>query len=138
MLQETRHGQADGTTRAGRVKSDADDYRYFPEPDLVPVAPSREWVETIRASLPEMPAAKRRRLKKEWQLADDEMRDVVNAGALELIEATVLAGSSGQSARKWWMGELAAQPRIVRSPLRSCRYRRSRWPSCRAWWIPGG
>ena len=107
VLQETRHGQADGTTRAGRVKSDADDYRYFPEPDLVPVAPSREWVETIRASLPEMPAAKRRRLKKEWQLADDEMRDVVNAGALELIEATVLAGSSGQSARKWWMGELA-------------------------------
>ena len=107
IQQETRHGQADGTTRAGRVKSDADDYRYFPEPDLVPVAPSREWVETIRASLPEMPAAKRRRLKKEWQLADDEMRDVVNAGALELIEATVLAGSSGQSARKWWMGELA-------------------------------
>ena len=42
VLQETRHGQADGTTRAGRVKSDADDYRYFPEPDLVPVAPSRE------------------------------------------------------------------------------------------------
>ena len=107
IQQETRHGQADGTTRAGRVKSDADDYRYFPEPDLVPVAPSREWVETIRASLPEMPAAKRRRLKKEWRLADDEMRDVVNAGALELIEATVLAGSSGQSARKWWMGELA-------------------------------
>ena len=107
IQQETRHGQADGTTRAGRVKSDADDYRYFPEPDLVPVAPSREWVETIRASLPEMPAAKRRRLKKQWQLADDEMRDVVNAGALELIEVTVLAGSSGQSARKWWMGELA-------------------------------
>ena len=107
VLQETRHGQADGTTRAGRVKSDADDYRYFPEPDLVPVAPAREWVEQIRAALPELPAARRRRLKAEWGLADDEMRDVVNAGALELIEATVLAGSSGQAARKWWMGELA-------------------------------
>ncbi|WP_196717405.1 Asp-tRNA(Asn)/Glu-tRNA(Gln) amidotransferase subunit GatB [Actinomyces trachealis] len=107
VLQETRHGQADGTTRAGRVKSDADDYRYFPEPDLVPVAPSRQWVEEIRAALPELPAAKRRRLKAEWGLADDEMRDVVNAGALELIEATVVAGTTGQAARKWWMGELA-------------------------------
>nr|WP_314926722.1 Asp-tRNA(Asn)/Glu-tRNA(Gln) amidotransferase subunit GatB [uncultured Actinomyces sp.] len=113
--QETRHSQADGTTRAGRVKSDSDDYRYFPEPDLVPVAPSREWVEEIRAALPEMPAAKRRRLKKEWALADDEMRDVVNAGAMELIEATVLAGTRGQAARKWWMGELsrAAKDREV-------------------------
>ena len=101
--------------RPGRVKSDSDDYRYFPEPDLVPVAPSREWVEEIRAALPEMPAAKRRRLKKEWALADDEMRDVVNAGAMELIEATVLAGTSGQAARKWWMGELsrAAKDREV-------------------------
>lgn len=107
VLQETRHGQADGTTRPGRVKSDADDYRYFPEPDLVPVAPSREWVEQIRGALPEMPAAKRRRLKGEWGLADEEMRDVVNAGALDLIEATALAGCSGQAARKWWMGELA-------------------------------
>ena len=107
VLQETRHGQADGTTRAGRVKSDADDYRYFPEPDLVPVAPAREWVEQIRAALPEFPAARRRRLKAEWGLADDEMRDVVNAGALDLIEATVAAGTSGQAARKWWMGELA-------------------------------
>ena len=99
VLQETRHGQADGTTRAGRVKSDADDYRYFPEPDLVPVAPSREWVEEIRAGLPEMPAAKRRRLKAEWGLSDTEMRDVVNAGALELIEATAAAGITGQA---WW------------------------------------
>ena len=107
VLQETRHGQADGTTRAGRVKSDADDYRYFPEPDLVPVAPSREWVEQIREGLPEMPAAKRRRLKVEWSLSDTEMRDVVNAGALERIEATAAAGTTGQAARKWWMGELS-------------------------------
>ena len=107
VLQETRHGQADGTTRAGRVKSDADDYRYFPEPGLVPVAPSREWVEQIREGLPEMPAAKRRRLKVEWSLSDTEMRDVVNAGALELIEATAAAGTTGQAARKWWMGELS-------------------------------
>ena len=117
VLQETRHGQADGTTRAGRVKSDADDYRYFPEPDLVPVAPGREWVEEIRSALPELPAARRRRLKAEWGLADDEMRDVVNAGALDLIEATVAAGASGQAARKWWMGELARAAKDLETAL---------------------
>ena len=117
VLQETRHGQADGTTRAGRVKSDADDYRYFPEPDLVPVAPSREWVEEIRAGLPEMPAAKRRRLKAEWALSDTEMRDVVNAGALDLIEATAAAGITGQAARKWWMGELSRRAKEQETAL---------------------
>jgi len=108
VVQETRHWHEDtGTTTAGRVKSDADDYRYFPEPDLVPVAPSRDWVEEIRAGLPELPQERRRRLQAEWGYADAEMRDAVNAGALDLIEATVAAGTSPAGARKWWMGELA-------------------------------
>ncbi|MCG7307909.1 Asp-tRNA(Asn)/Glu-tRNA(Gln) amidotransferase subunit GatB [Brachybacterium sp. ACRRE] len=108
VVQETRHfHEEDGHTSAGRVKSDAEDYRYFPEPDLVPVAPSREWVEELQANLPELPAARRRRLREEWGFSDLEMRDVINAGALEAIEATVVAGASAQSARKWWMGELA-------------------------------
>ncbi|MGO1286785.1 MAG: Asp-tRNA(Asn)/Glu-tRNA(Gln) amidotransferase subunit GatB, partial [Brachybacterium sp.] len=94
---------------SGRPKSDAEDYRYFPEPDLVPVAPSREWVEEIRTSLPELPAARRRRLLGEWGFSDLEMRDVINADALDLIEATVASGASAQSARKWWMGELARE-----------------------------
>jgi aspartyl-tRNA(Asn)/glutamyl-tRNA(Gln) amidotransferase subunit B len=108
VIQETRHFHEDtGTTSSGRVKSDAEDYRYFPEPDLVPVAPSREWVEEIRAGLPELPAARRRRLQADWGYADAEMRDVVNAGAVDLIEATVVAGATPAAARKWWMGELA-------------------------------
>ncbi|MGC5617500.1 Asp-tRNA(Asn)/Glu-tRNA(Gln) amidotransferase subunit GatB [Georgenia sp. Z1491] len=108
ITQETRHWHEDtGTTSAGRVKSDAEDYRYFPEPDLVPVAPSREWVEELRAALPELPALRRRRLIGEWGFSEPEMRDAVNAGALDLIEATVSAGASPASARKWWMGELA-------------------------------
>ncbi len=108
IVQETRHWHEDtGTTTSGRVKSDAEDYRYFPEPDLVPVEPSRAWVEEIRATLPELPQARRRRLQTEWGYADAEMRDVVNAGAIELIEATIAAGSSPAAARKWWMGELA-------------------------------
>ena len=108
VLQETRHfHEEDGTTSSGREKSDAEDYRYFPEPDLVPVVPSEEWVESLRAGLPELPVAKRRRLREQWGFADKEMRDVINAGALELIEATVEAGTDPAAARKWWMGELA-------------------------------
>jgi aspartyl-tRNA(Asn)/glutamyl-tRNA(Gln) amidotransferase subunit B len=107
ILQETRHWHEDsGTTSPGRVKSDAEDYRYFPEPDLVPLSPSREWVEEIRASLPEAPGARRRRLQRDWGFTDAEMRDVVNAGAAELIEATVAAGATPAAARKWWLGEL--------------------------------
>lgn len=108
VVQETRHWHEDtGTTSPGRPKSDAEDYRYFPEPDLVPLAPSREWVEQIRAALPELPSVRRRRLQTEWGYSDAEMRDVINAGALDLIEATAAAGAQPAAARKWWMGELA-------------------------------
>lgn len=108
ILQETRHFQeSDGSTLPGRPKSDADDYRYFPEPDLVPLAPSREWVEELRESLPELPVEKRRRLLGEWGVSDMEMRDIVNAGALALIEDSVKAGATSAGARKWWMGELS-------------------------------
>ena len=108
VLQETRHfHEEDGSTSSGREKSDSEDYRYFPEPDLVPIRPDRAWVEELRASLPELPIARRRRLRAEWGYADKEMRDVINAGALELIEATVGAGCGPASARKWWMGEIS-------------------------------
>ncbi|CAM4128061.1 MULTISPECIES: Asp-tRNA(Asn)/Glu-tRNA(Gln) amidotransferase subunit GatB [Helcobacillus] len=108
VVQETRHFHDEtGETSPGRVKTDAEDYRYFPEPDLVPVAPSRDWVEQLRSTLPELPAARRRRLIGEWGFSDFEMRDVINAGALDLIQETVDAGAKPQAARKWWMGELA-------------------------------
>jgi aspartyl-tRNA(Asn)/glutamyl-tRNA(Gln) amidotransferase subunit B len=108
IVQETRHWHEDtGVTTSGREKSDAEDYRYFPEPDLVPIAPERSWVETLRATLPEPPAQRRRRLQREWGFSDLEMRDVLNAGASDLIEATVAAGTTPAAARKWWGGELA-------------------------------
>ncbi|MBZ4496985.1 Asp-tRNA(Asn)/Glu-tRNA(Gln) amidotransferase subunit GatB [Dermacoccus sp. Tok2021] len=108
ILQETRHWHEDtGVTTSGRPKSDADDYRYFPEPDLVPVAPSRELVEQLRATLPEPPAERRKRLQGEWGFSDLEMRDVYNAGAVETIEETIAAGASAAGARKWWTGEIA-------------------------------
>jgi aspartyl-tRNA(Asn)/glutamyl-tRNA(Gln) amidotransferase subunit B len=108
VVQETRHFHEDtGTTSPGREKSDAEDYRYFPEPDLAPVAPPRAWVEQLRATLPEPPAERRRRLQGEWGFSDLEMRDTVGAGALELVASTIDAGASPQSARKWWLSELA-------------------------------
>jgi aspartyl-tRNA(Asn)/glutamyl-tRNA(Gln) amidotransferase subunit B len=108
VLQETRHWHEDtGITTSGREKSDAEDYRYFPEPDLVPVAPSRAWVEELRATLPENPTARRARLQAEWGFSDLEMRDTVGAGALDAIEQTIAVGTSPQAARKWWLGELA-------------------------------
>ncbi|XVX21440.1 Asp-tRNA(Asn)/Glu-tRNA(Gln) amidotransferase subunit GatB [Actinomycetota bacterium] len=108
VTQETRHWHEDtGITTSGREKSDAEDYRYFPEPDLVPVAPTRETVEALRATLPEPPAQRRKRLQSDWGYSDLEMRDVVNAGATELIEETVSAGAAPAGARKWWMGEVS-------------------------------
>jgi aspartyl-tRNA(Asn)/glutamyl-tRNA(Gln) amidotransferase subunit B len=108
IVQETRHWQEDsGTTTSGRPKSDADDYRYFPEPDLVPVAPDAAWVEQLRGTLPEPPTQRRRRLQSDWGFTDLQMRDLVNAGATELVEATVAAGAAPSAARKWWSGELA-------------------------------
>jgi aspartyl-tRNA(Asn)/glutamyl-tRNA(Gln) amidotransferase subunit B len=108
VVQETRHfHESNGTTTAGRSKEEAQDYRYFPEPDLVPVAPDRDWVEQIRAALPELPAARRIRQQAEWGLSDQDMTSLANAGALDLMGATVTAGAAAADARKWWLGELA-------------------------------
>lgn len=105
--QETRHWHEEGHTTAGRSKEQAEDYRYFPEPDLVPVAPSRDWVEQLRNTLPEPPDVKRKRLRAQWGFAEQEFADIINAGALDVIEATVAAGSTPTAARKWWLSELA-------------------------------
>lgn len=108
IIQETRHWHEDtGTTSPGRPKSDADDYRYFPEPDLLPIRPSRALVDQLRAALPEPPAVERRRLKAEWGFSDVDFQSVVNAGLLVEVRETIEAGVGPQSARKWWMGELS-------------------------------
>ncbi|MEO8851678.1 MAG: Asp-tRNA(Asn)/Glu-tRNA(Gln) amidotransferase subunit GatB [Allobranchiibius sp.] len=118
IFQETRHWHENtGVTTSGRPKSDADDYRYFPEPDLVPIAPSREYVERLRATLPEQPELRRRRLQQDWGYSDLEMRDVLNAGATELIEQTVADGASPAAARKWWTGEIARRANAEARPI---------------------
>lgn len=108
IIQETRHWHEDtGRTSAGRPKSDADDYRYMPEPDLLPVEPSAELIAELRDALPEPPVQRRRRLRQEWGFSDLEFRDIINANLLDEIDATIAAGASADAARKWWMGEVA-------------------------------
>jgi aspartyl-tRNA(Asn)/glutamyl-tRNA(Gln) amidotransferase subunit B len=118
IIQETRHFHEDtGTTTSGRSKEEAQDYRYFPEPDLVPVAPSRDWVEQIRAELPELPAARWARLQAEWALSEADMTALRNAAALDLVAETVAAGASPADARKWWLGELARRANAAGTDL---------------------
>ncbi|MEU3651056.1 Asp-tRNA(Asn)/Glu-tRNA(Gln) amidotransferase subunit GatB [Lentzea sp. NPDC034063] len=110
VTQETRHfDESSGTTSPGRKKETAEDYRYFPEPDLVPIAPSREWVEELRLTLPELPWERRARIQKDWNLTDEVLRDLVNANALDVIIATVEAGAKPDEARSWWVSYLAQQ-----------------------------
>ncbi len=110
VIQETRHFQeADGTTSPGRRKETAEDYRYFPEPDLEPIAPDAAWVEELRATLPELPWLRRARIQADWGVSDEEMRDLVNAGALDLVIATTEAGAPASEARSWWVAYLAQQ-----------------------------
>ncbi|MFI0468206.1 Asp-tRNA(Asn)/Glu-tRNA(Gln) amidotransferase subunit GatB [Saccharopolyspora sp. 5N102] len=110
ILQETRHfDESTGTTSAGRRKETSEDYRYFPEPDLVPIAPARQWVEELSKTLPEMPWERRKRAQEDWGLSDEELRDLVNAGALELVAQTVDAGAPSGDARSWWVSYLAQQ-----------------------------
>jgi aspartyl-tRNA(Asn)/glutamyl-tRNA(Gln) amidotransferase subunit B len=107
VVQETRHFHEDtGITTPGRSKEQAEDYRYFPEPDLVPIAPAPEWVAELKASLPEQPSLRRARLAQSWGIGDFEMESLVNAGVLELVEESIAAGVTPDAARKWWAGEL--------------------------------
>ncbi len=114
IKQETRHfEEASGTTRPGRSKETAEDYRYFPEPDLVPIAPDPAWVEELRATLPELPWVRRDRLQADWGLTDLEMRDLVAAEAVELVAATVAAGASPAEARSWWSAYLGQKANVA-------------------------
>jgi aspartyl-tRNA(Asn)/glutamyl-tRNA(Gln) amidotransferase subunit B len=110
ITQETRHYEEAGqTTRPGRTKETAEDYRYFPEPDLVPIAPARDWVDELRKTLPELPWERRKRVQVEWGLSDPELRDLVNIGAIDLIASTVDFGATPSEARSWWTSYLVQQ-----------------------------
>jgi aspartyl-tRNA(Asn)/glutamyl-tRNA(Gln) amidotransferase subunit B len=101
VVQETRHwDEAGGRTLSGRSKEEAHDYRYFPEPDLVPVAPTEELRAKVRASMPELPADRRARLIADWGIKDDDAYVLVDApGLADYAEKAVAALNGGGSAR---------------------------------------
>ena len=108
IIQETRHFlEESGQTRPGRSKEQAEDYRYFPEPDLVPVVPDAKWIEELKKTLPEKPADRRKRLQTTWSVPDKEMAAMVNAELLDTVEETVLLGADPTKARSWWLGEIS-------------------------------
>jgi aspartyl-tRNA(Asn)/glutamyl-tRNA(Gln) amidotransferase subunit B len=101
VKQETRHWDEDaGQTRPGRSKEEPDDYRYFPEPDLVPVAPTSELREQVRTTMPELPAARRDRLVSEWGISEHDARVLLGLpGLADYAEKAVLALNGGGSAK---------------------------------------
>ncbi|MCW2542805.1 MAG: glutamyl-tRNA(Gln) amidotransferase, subunit [Frankiales bacterium] len=108
IVQETRHFHEDtGMSTSGRSKEEATDYRYFPEPDLVPIAPDPAWVAALKAALPEAPSVRRRKLTDELGLSAQDSEAMINAGVLDVVLATVAAGAPAAEARNWWLGHLA-------------------------------
>jgi aspartyl-tRNA(Asn)/glutamyl-tRNA(Gln) amidotransferase subunit B len=115
VVQETRHwNEDDGRTHSMRTKEEAYDYRYFPEPDLVPIAPTAEMRAHVRASMPELPSARRARLQADWGLGDRDADLLVADPALaDYTEAAVAALPAGGAATpkdvvNWATGDLQA------------------------------
>ena len=108
IIQETRHFQEEsGETRSGRSKEQAEDYRYFPEPDLLPIVADTAWIEELRLALPEKPSVHRKKIQEAWGVPDKEMAAMVNAELLTTVEETVALGAEPTKARSWWLGEIS-------------------------------
>jgi aspartyl-tRNA(Asn)/glutamyl-tRNA(Gln) amidotransferase subunit B len=110
IVQETRHwDEADGRTHSMRTKEGSSDYRYFPEPDLVPIAPTDVMRAEVRETMPELPAARRARLQAEWGISDAEARVLVGTeGLADYAEAAVAAldGGTARDVVKWTNGDV--------------------------------
>jgi aspartyl-tRNA(Asn)/glutamyl-tRNA(Gln) amidotransferase subunit B len=110
IVQETRHwDEADGRTHSMRTKEGSSDYRYFPEPDLVPVAPTAGMRAGVQASMPELPAARRTRLQQEWGISEAEARVLMGTeGLADYAEAAVAApdGGTPRDVVRWANGDV--------------------------------
>lgn len=111
VVQETRTwDEKEGVTKSMRTKEEANDYRYFPEPDLVPFTVSDEYIENIRKSLPELPDARKERYMKEFGLSSEDAVFMTNDKATaDYFEAAMAAGAEPKAAVNWLMGEFASQ-----------------------------
>ena len=107
VVQETRHFHEDsGSTSSGRSKEEATDYRYFPEPDLVPIAFPREEIEELRARLPEPPSVQRARLRDSYGFTDLDIEQLSGAGVLRAVVETIGLGADPGAARAMWLSDL--------------------------------
>ena len=109
VVQETRHWNEDaGTTSTLRRKETTEDYRYFPDPDLVAIEPDPAWVDELAAELPPLPSAVRTRLVVEAGLPRGAARTLLDAGLVPVLDDAVAAGAAPADAAKWLANEVAA------------------------------
>ena len=107
VVQETRHWDEDGgRTYTLRTKETTEDYRYFPDPDLVPIEPEPAWIEKIRLGLPELPAVVRGRLIEQHGLAPEQVATLADAGLVGVLEDAVAAGAPAGEAANWLANEV--------------------------------
>jgi aspartyl-tRNA(Asn)/glutamyl-tRNA(Gln) amidotransferase subunit B len=123
LIQETRHfDEGAGTTSSMRSKEFAFDYRYFPEPDLSPLEPSQEWVERIRASLPELPAARRARFEAAYPLDGSQTAYLAaDPETAAFFEEAIALGGDPRTVANWMAGDLAARLNEDRATLASSK-----------------
>jgi aspartyl-tRNA(Asn)/glutamyl-tRNA(Gln) amidotransferase subunit B len=109
VVQETRGwSEAEQRTFAQRSKEFAEDYRYFPEPDLPPIELDRAWIEELRAALPELPGARRARLVEQYALPVPDAAHIAGERELaDLFEGAVRAGAEPKQTANWVIGEVA-------------------------------
>ncbi len=111
-----------GVTRAMRGKEEAHDYRYFPEPDLVPVEPDRDWVEEIRRNLPELPNARRQRFMDEYELPEHDATLLVSDKKLaDYYESCVKLYDNPKTVSNWVLNELLALLSNARQTIDECK-----------------
>jgi len=119
VVQETRLYNPDlGVTFAMRSKEDAHDYRYFPEPDLVPLRIGAEWLDQIRSTMPELPAKKRARFTSEFGLSDYDA-DVLTTSRFvsEYFETVAAVSGNAKLAANWVMGDLMSSLKNGETPV---------------------
>lgn len=123
MVQETRlWNEKDNKTYTMRSKEDAHDYRYFPDPDLPVLEVSAEWIELLKAELPELPEARRQRFMRDYELNADESFTLTGERALaDYFEATIKASGNNRAAANWILSELLRELRNSETEITDCK-----------------
>jgi aspartyl-tRNA(Asn)/glutamyl-tRNA(Gln) amidotransferase subunit B len=123
VIQETRLWDSDkGITESMRGKEEAHDYHYFPEPDLVPITVEHKWIDELKASLPELPDAKRKRFVSEYGLSEYDADLLTSEKTLaRWFEETVRSGGQPKAVANWMMGELAKLLNEENKSIEECK-----------------